>query len=436
MKRFNPYTLILLWFLIFLSIGASLLCLPVFHKIPTSSIDAIFVATSAFTVTGLSTVDITQYFNIGGIVVIMLLIQCGGLGVITLGMIVFMMMGKKVGIKQRYLLTEALNQNNLGGIIRLVRKVFILSLTIEVIGALCLSLEWIPEMGLWKGLGHSFFTSISAFNNAGFALQSDNLVRYQTNPMINLFVTTLIILGSIGITVLLDLIHTKDIKRLKLHTKLMIGGTLVLNTVATITIFILESHNTRTLGGHTFFEQLQMAYFQVVTTRTAGFNTIDIGSMNRDSLLVMMMLMFIGGGSTSAAGGIKLTTAIVILFGTVSFIRQESHIRIARKTIDVKILFRSLTIVVLSSSVVFFSVFTMLLIEKDLSFEAILFEVVSALATTGLSVGITSQLSVLGKMLIISLMIIGKVGVLTIVYTVARRKKSLFYYPKEDVLTG
>ncbi|MCE4957413.1 TrkH family potassium uptake protein [Macrococcoides caseolyticum] len=432
----NPYLVIISSFLVFLVLGSLLLFMPFSQKQPTSFIDCLFIATSAFTVTGLATIDITQQFNYIGYTIIMILVQCGGLGIITLAMIVFIMLGKKVGFKGRSLATEALNQQNTGGIIRLVLILFFISFIFESIGAFLLALEWVPLLGWKKGLFNSIFTAVSAFNNAGFALHSDNLVRFQTNPIINFIITSLIIIGGIGFTVILDLYKTKQFKKLRVHTKVMIIGTFVVNFCATLIIFMLEYSNKATLGGHTTFDQLQMAYFQAITTRTAGFNTIDIGALSTPTILIMMLLMFIGGGSTSTAGGIKLTTTVVILFGTLSFIKQRENLSLFKRTIDNRFLFKSLAVAVLSSGFIFTIVFLLVLAEPNLPFLALMFEVISAFGTVGLTMGITAKLSVIGKILIILMMMIGKVGVLTIVLTFSKPNKPLYSYPKEDILTG
>ncbi|MDJ1155293.1 TrkH family potassium uptake protein [Macrococcus caseolyticus] len=435
-KKSNPYLVIISSFIIFLAIGTMLLALPIAQRQPTSFIDCLFIATSAFTVTGLATIDITANFNTFGHIIIMILVQAGGLGIITLAMIVFIMIGRKVGLKSRSLATEALNQQNLGGILRLVLKLLLISLLFESIGAVLLALEWVPLLGIKRGLFNSFFTAVSAFNNAGFALHSDNLVQYQTNPLTNFIITTLIILGGLGFTVILDLYQKKKFSHLRLHTKIMIFGTIIINTFATLSIYLLEMNNLKTLGGHNTFDQFQMAYFQAITTRTAGFNTIDIGALQTPTILLMMLFMFIGGGSTSTAGGIKLTTAVVIFFGTISYIKQREQISLFKRAIDTKNLFKSFAIVVLSSTFIFIITLALVIAEPDLPFLAVMFEVISAFGTVGLTMGITAKLSVIGKLLIILMMMIGKIGVLTIVLTFSKPQKALYTYPKEDVLTG
>ncbi|RXK19453.1 Ktr system potassium transporter B [Macrococcus sp. DPC7161] len=436
MQYRNPYSIILLSFLLFLIIGSILLYLPISQKKPTDFIDCLFIATSAFTVTGLASIDITQNFNYVGLTVIMFLIQMGGLGIVTLAIVVFMMLGKKVGFKNRFLVAEALNQGSFGGIIKLVKYLFFISISIELLGAIILACEWVPDLGVKKGLYNSIFTAVSAFNNAGFALHSDNLIPYQTNPIVNFVITSLIILGGLGFTVMIDVTKKKSFKSWKVQTKVMVITTFIVNVLATVILFLLEHNNLKTIGQFSTFDQWQMSYFQAITTRTAGFNTIDIGSLNNDSILVMMLLMFIGGGSTSTAGGIKLTTMVIILFGTLSFIRQQDEIVIFKRAIDIKYLIRSFAIVVLSFIMIFIITFFLVLVEPDKQFIALFFEVVSAFGTVGLTLGITTKLSVIGKLLVILMMMIGKIGVLTIVLTFSRPRKQLYYHPKEDILVG
>ncbi|WP_243712899.1 TrkH family potassium uptake protein [Macrococcus carouselicus] len=423
-------------FLFTLLLGTLLLSLPVSQKTPVPFIDHLFIATSAFTVTGLATIDITADYTYFGLTIIMLLIQVGGLGIVTLGMVIFILVGRKVGLKNRFLISEALNQGSIGGILRLVQIVLFISLAFEFAGTLLLAIEWIPVYGFGEGLYRSLFTAVSAFNNAGFALDSDNMISHRINPVINFLVTTLVVLGGLGFTVYIDLFRKKTFTALRVHTKIMLIGTLAVNTAATALVFLLEMNNRKTIGGYHWFDQLQMSYFQAVTTRTAGFNSIDIGAMNTDSLLLIMLLMFIGGGSTSVAGGIKLTTAAMILFGTMTYIKGQQEIQIFGRAIEQKFLLRSFAIVVLSSATIFIITFLLVLAEPDLPFLPLFFETVSAFGTVGLSMGVTAKLTIAGKLLIILMMMIGKIGVLTFVFTFSQPKNQHYRYPKQDILTG
>ena len=251
----SPPQTLALSFLIIIAIGACLLKLPGASTTYISWVDALFTATSATTVTGLVVVDTGADFTVFGQTVIMCLIQIGGLGLMTFAVLVVMMIGKKIGLQQRILVQEAFNQTSLGGLVRLVKHLFIFTIVIEFVAFLILSIRWVPEYGLQKGLFHSLFNTISAFNNAGFSLWPDNLSQYVGDPIVNLVITGLFITGGIGFTVLLDLWTKRNFRKLSLHSKLMIVGTLIINTTAALLIFILEYSNPGTLGGLPFGRQ-------------------------------------------------------------------------------------------------------------------------------------------------------------------------------------
>lgn len=400
-----------------------------------SFIDALFTAMSAMTVTGLVVVDTTSVYTVFGQVIIMALIQLGGIGIMTFAVLIFMMLGKKIGFQERLLLQQALNQTSVGGIILLVRRIVIFSLLIEGIAALLLSYRWVPEYGFGQGIYLSIFHSISAFNNAGFALWSDGLIRYVGDPVVNIVISFLFIIGGIGFTILTDLWYTKEFRKLSLHTKIMLFGTLGINLLAMLVIFSLEYFNPDTLANMTFMEKLWASYFQAVTTRTAGFNSIDIGAMESSSILFMILLMFIGAGSTSTGGGIKLTTFIIIILAVITFIKGKQEIVLFKRSIHQKYVFKSLAITIISLLFVFLSLFILTITEK-MDFLQLLFEVVSAFGTVGLSMGITADLTLIGKAVIIFIMLLGKLGPLTIAYSLAKPSTAKIRYPNEDLLTG
>lgn len=421
---------------IFILLGTTLLKLPFATTDSISLVDALFTATSAMTVTGLGVVDTGTSFTIYGQLVILVLIQVGGLGIMSFAILIFMMLGKKIGFKERIVVQQSLNQSSLGGIIKLVRSLFIYSFTIEIIAMMLLAIRWVPEYGWTYGLYYSFFHSISAFNNAGFSIWPNNLMSYVGDPIVNLVITSLFIIGGIGFTVLADVWRNKSFKRLSLHSKLMIVGTLVVNMFAMIVIFILEYNNPNTFGTlSSLSDKLWAAYFQATTTRTAGFNSLDIGSMHEGSITLMLLLMFIGAGSASTGGGIKLTTFLVLVFSVLAFLREKQNITIGRRTIKDKIVFRSLAISAISSFFIFLAVF-ILNITEPLPFLKILFEVISAFGTVGLSMGITAELSIIGKIIIVLVMFFGKLGPLTLAFSLSRPENEKIKYPSEDVLTG
>ncbi|MGM0837817.1 MAG: TrkH family potassium uptake protein [Bacillota bacterium] len=433
--KLSPPQLLILVFIVFVFIGSVLLMLPVSTTEHISFIDALFTAMSAMTVTGLVVVDTASVYTVFGQIIIMALIQLGGIGIMTFAVLIFMMLGKKIGFQERLLLQQALNQTSVGGIILLVRRIVIFSLLIEGIAALLLSYRWVPEYGWGQGIYLSIFHSISAFNNAGFALWADGLTQYVGDPVINIVISFLFIIGGIGFTVLTDLWYTKEFRKLSLHTKIMLFGTLGINLLAMLVIFSLEYFNPDTLANLTFMEKLWASYFQAVTTRTAGFNSIDIGAMESSSILFMILLMFIGAGSTSTGGGIKLTTFLIIMLAVITFIKGKQEIVLFRRSIHQKYVFKSLAITIISLLFVFLSLFILTITEK-MDFLLLLFEVVSAFGTVGLSMGITADLTLIGKAVIIFIMLLGKLGPLTLAYSLAKPARAKIRYPNEDLLTG
>lgn len=433
--KLNPPQLLALMFLFLVVVGGVLLKLPIATEREISWLDALFLSTSAATVTGLAPIDPGSTFTLFGEIVLMVLIQVGGLGIMTFAVLVVIVLGKKIGMKQRMLMQEALNQPSLGGVIRLARNVLLFSLFMELVGVALLAIDWVPKMGWTKGLYYSLFHTIASFNNAGFALWPDNLSQFVGDPIVNMTVTSLIIIGGLGFTVVFDVLYQRRWRKLSIHTKLMLVMTLVVNVFATVFFFLLEHHNPKTLGSLSLSEQLWASYFQGITPRTAGFNTIDVGSLDQPTAMFMIFLMFVGAGSTSTGGGIKLTTFAVIVFAVVSFLKGKEETVIWQRTIRHTIILRALAIA--SMSMLFIFLVTMILtLTEDAPFLVLLFEVVSAFGTVGLSMNMTPHLSAVGKMLIIVVMLFGKLGPLTLVYSIAKPKKTNIRYPNGDILTG
>nr|WP_309100571.1 TrkH family potassium uptake protein [Fredinandcohnia onubensis] len=432
----SPYQLLIFIFLFFILVGSLLLKLPIATTTSISLIDALFTATSAMTVTGLIVVDTPSVFTTFGEVIIVSLIQLGGLGIMSFAVLIYMMLGKKIGLKERMVIQQSLNQTSLGGVIKLVKNLFIYSISIEFIGLLILSIKWVPEYGWWKGIYYSFFHSISAFNNAGFALWSDSLMGYAGDPTVNIGITFLFITGGIGFTVLMDVWHNKRFKKLSLHSKLMIIGTFIINVVAIILMFVLEYNNPKTLAGlPSLPDKLWAAYFQGVVPRTAGFNTLDIASINDSTAFLMIILMFIGAGSASTGGGIKVTTFLVIIFGALSFLKGKQDVVLYKRTLPGVIILKALAISTMSLLFVLGAMF-ILTISEDAPFLVSLFEVVSAFGTVGMSMGVTYSLSFIGKLVIIFMMFFGKIGPLTLAFSLAKPKVNKIKYPNGDILTG
>jgi len=434
--KLNPSQLLILVFIVFITLGTLLLKLPFATTTSVTWLDALFTATSAMTVTGLIVVDTAQAYTTFGEIVIVSLIQIGGLGIMSFAVLIFMMLGKKIGLKERLLVQQALNQTSVGGVIKLIKNLFVFSLSIELVAMLFLAIKWVPEYGWNQGLYYSFFHSISAFNNAGFALWPDGLMKYVGDPIINIFITLLFIIGGLGFTVLSDLWYKKKFQKLSLHSKMMIVGTFIINIVAMLLIFVLEYSNPKTLGGlSSLADKVWASYFQAVSPRTAGFNTLDIAGLDEATIFLFLLLMFIGAGSASTGGGIKLTTFMVIIFAVLTFLKGKKDIVIRNRSINLEVVLRSLAISTIGLVFIVTAVF-ILNISEEAPFLEILFEVISAFGTVGLSMGLTGSLTFIGKIVIIFIMFIGKLGPLTLAYSLAQPEKAKIKYPTEDILTG
>ncbi|MBV6684157.1 TrkH family potassium uptake protein [Rossellomorea marisflavi] len=432
----SPPQLLVAVFAFFIMVGMALLKLPISTTEPITWLEALFTTTSAMTVTGLAVVDTGSVYTVFGQIVVMCLIQLGGLGIMSFAVLIVMMLGKKIGFKERLLLQQSLNQTSVGGVIMLVRYLFIFSLLVEGIGMMFLATQWVPRYGWSEGLFYSLFHSVSAFNNAGFGLWPDNMMRFVGNPVITFALSSLFIIGGIGFTVLVDGWKSRTFKKLSLHSKIMILGTLLINVAATIIIFVLEYNNPGTLGPLSLGDKGLASYFQAVTPRTAGFNTLDYGEMESPTIFFTVFLMFIGAGSASTGGGIKLTTFLMILLAVGAFLRDKKEVKIFRRSIDQSVILKSLAISTLSVLLVVGSLFILTISEKGADFLTLLFEVVSAFGTVGLSMNFSPELSTVGKWVIIFVMFAGKMGPLTLAYSLSRPGKEKIRYPKEDILTG
>lgn len=413
-------------------VGAILLYLPYTGKKPITFIDALFIASSAFTVTGLSPVDIGDQFNILGEVVILLLIQIGGLGIVTVTMLVFVFLNKKVSLQNRFLIMVTWNIDEAGGVVKLIKHLAIYSFITELIGAFCLSLSFIPKFGIGQGLFISLFTAVSAFNNAGFALFKNNLIDFSNDPVVIITVPLLIVLGGLGHFVLVDLINCKKLNKLSFHSKVVLSTTFVLIIFGAILFFLLEQSNT--LNNMGLIEKIGNALFQSVTTRTAGFNSIDMGNIKTPTSLLLMALMFIGGAPLSAAGGIKVTTFAIVFIFVLNAIRKENTVSLFNREISDKYI--KLSIVTINISIIFIFVITFLLtiINPSIPLVKILFEVISAFGTVGLTMDLTSEYNGLTQLIIVIVMLFGKVGLLTMTRAfIPPRSPRKYHYPKGHI---
>ncbi|WOV84222.1 TrkH family potassium uptake protein [Sporosarcina jeotgali] len=434
-RRVTPPVLIASSFLVTIVIGTLLLKLPFATTIPITWTNALFTATSATTVTGLSVFDVGSTLTLFGEIVLLALIQIGGVGLMAFAVALLMVLGRKVGMKNRIFLQESFSQQSLGGTVKFLRSILAFVFVTEGIAFILLSFFWIPEFGLKHGLYYSLFHVISAFNNAGFSLFPDNLMGFAGSLPVTLILSSLFIIGGLGFTVVMEVIAKRSPKQWSLHTKMMLAGTLTVNLIAAFLLFALEYHNTKTIGSMSFGDKVLTSYFQAVTPRTAGFNMVSIGDMESSSLLLTLLLMFIGGGSASTASGIKLTTFIVIVVATLAYFRGMTEPHLFKRTIKSEIIFRSLAIAAVSSMLVFTAFFLLTVTEK-MPFIDLLMETVSAFGTVGLSVGITGDLSPVGEWIICGVMFLGRIGPLTLFFMLIRPKKETFKYSYDRVHTG
>ena len=431
----NPPTLIASSFVCTIFIGTLLLKLPFATTTRITWTDAVFTATSATTVTGLSVFDIASTLTLFGEVVLLILIQIGGIGLMAFAVAILILLGKKIGLKNRLFLSEAFSHPSTGGTVKFLKSLVLFVFVIEGIACVILSFFWVPEFGWTHGLYYSVFHVISAFNNAGFSLFNDNLIAFAGNIPVTLILSSLFIIGGLGFIVVMDVMAKRRPRQWSLHTKLMITGTLILNGLSTLLLFLLEYHNEKTIGNMTFGDQMLTSYFQAVTPRTAGFNMVNIGDMTDSSLLLTLLLMFIGGGSASTASGIKLTTFIVIVLSTIAYFRGMTEPHIFKRTIHSEIIFRSLAIGAVSTMLICIAFF-LLTVTETLPFLPLLFETVSAFGTVGLSVGITADIISLGEWILSLVMFLGRIGPLTLFFLLIRPKKERFRYSYDRVHTG
>lgn len=435
-KKLTPPQIVAIGFTVTILIGAILLKLPISTTSSITFLDALFTATSATTVTGLVVVDTGSVFTLFGQIIIMILMKIGGLGLMSFALLIILILGKRIGLRERIIVQESLNQTTTGGIVRLVILLLAFSTIMELLATAILAIRWVPEYGWGGGLFTSLFHAISAFNNAGFSLWGDSLSSYIGDPLVNLVITTLFITGGIGFTVIYDIVHKRRFKTLALHSKLMLIGTFALNMIVMFVIFALEFNNSATLGTLSWSEKIWGSYFQAVTPRTAGFNTLDIASLEPSTLSLMLVLMFVGAGSASTGSGIKLTTVLIILITVRAYLKGNRDAVVFGRRISENIVIRALSILVISLGFVAISIFLLSYTEQSADYLSILFEAFSAFGTVGLSMGLTGELSAFGKVIIMMLMIVGRVGPVTLAFALAKSSKDQFRYPKEDVFTG
>ncbi|RMG60622.1 MAG: hypothetical protein D6713_02470 [Deltaproteobacteria bacterium] len=429
-----------------IAVGTLLLSLPISSSTGRSIplIDALFTSTSAVCVTGLITKNTATDFSLFGKVVILLLIQAGGLGYMTLSTIISLLIGKRISLRDRLIMAEAYNVLSLEGLVRFTKTIFTITVSLEIIGATILFFNWLPQMGPKDAAFHAVFQAVSAFNNAGFSSFPDNLARFQGDVTVNLTIILLIVLGGIGYIVISDLYRffTGQVVRLSFHTKVVLVATGILITGGTLLFLLVEGGNPGSLAGLPFHRKVMVSLFQSVTTRTAGFNTVDVGRLAYPTLFAFILLMFIGASPGGTGGGIKTSTFSVMCTALWCTMRGQRDTTLFRREIPPEMVARSFFI---GTSAMFFIVAgtaVVLLVEKG-PLISTLFECVSAFGTVGLSTGNGGNLSLvanfgpIGKLMIIILMFTGRLGPLTIGSAfIYKGEVRVYKYPEGKILVG
>ncbi|GHB27132.1 TrkH family potassium uptake protein [Salinicola rhizosphaerae] len=435
--RLSPPEVLLIGFALLCTLGALLLWLPGSATRPLAWHEALFTATSAVTVTGLSVIDVSQDLTFVGQLVLLVLIQIGGLGFMTFAALTVLLLGARLPLQQQNLVREALGEIAFSDVRHLVKLVIWFALCIEGIGTLLLAIHWVPEYGLKAGLWDGLFHAVSAFNNAGFSTWKNSLSRDVDDPLVTVVITVLFIVGGLGFVVVSDIYRQRRWSRLAMQTKVVLLATLWLNVIATLILLALEWSNPGTLGAlGSDFARLQAAWFQAVTPRTAGFNTLDTGSLRDASTLLVMLLMFIGGGASSTASGIKITTFVVLLLTARAFYRNTEHPTAFGRSIPQETVIKAITVALAGVLLVFLTLFGLTITDSRQHFIDLAFETVSAFGTVGLSRGITSDLSLPGQLLLGITMLLGRVGPLSVGYFLATRQSRGVRYAKGDIQIG
>ena len=440
--------IILLSFLATILVGSALLSLPISSASGESVpyLDALFTATTSTCVTGLVTLPTVSTWSVFGQVVILLLIQIGGLGIITIMSGLMMLLNRKLGISDHLLIQDAFNLNTMSGLAKFIKNVLFCTLIIEGIGALLYMFVFVPEFGA-KGAWVSVFTSVSAFCNAGIDIISESsLYNYATNPLINLVTSVLIILGGIGYIVWWDVLRVlksrktktaKFFRHLTLHSKIAITATFGLIFVGAVLIFAFEYSNPSTIGNMSLIDKIQVSIFQSVTTRTAGFASVPQENLTNASSLVSILLMLIGGSPVGTAGGMKTVTIVVLVCSAIATIKNKNNATLFGRCISSSSIRKAVAVSVMFISICFTSTILLMAVCKAPALD-IIYESVSATATVGLSRNLTSSLNALGKLVVIVTMYLGRVGPISLAVALGSKNESqnVISEPTEEISIG
>lgn len=440
--RLTPAQVIVFYYFMAIAVSFILINLPGVYQqgVKISALDSLFTAVSAVSVTGLTTITIADTFTPFGLVMIMVVLQFGGIGIMSIGTFFWLLMKKRIGMRERQLIMVDHNQNNISGVVQLIREIVKTIFLIEVIGGLIFTVYIMKYYDtFWEALLHGVFMSVSATTNTGFDITGESLAPYFDDYFIQIVTMTLIILGAIGFPVLIEVksYFSKKVPnfRFSLFTKITTATFGILLVFGALMIFILESFNS--FKGMAWHEKIITSLFHSVSSRSAGLTTFDITQFSDATDLVISSLMFIGASPSSVGGGIRTTTLAIAVLFLVNFARGREVIHIFNRQIKLIDVFRSYAVILLAGFMVMMTLVILLITEPNIPMVALLFEITSAFGTCGMSLGITADLSVTGKTIIMALMFIGRVGLISFLFTLGgKTEKPHFHYPKERVIIG
>ena len=444
LHRMSPARILLMFYFLAIVFSTILLSLPVAYKpgVKIAFIDILFTAVSALSVTGLSTITIAETLSTTGAVFLIIILQLGAVGVMALGTFIWLLLGKKIGLKERRLIMTDQNQTTFDGMVQLVKEIIYVVLLIELMGFLILGtyfLKYYPTVS--EAYFHGLFGTISAISNGGFDITGTSLTPFSNDYFVQIIYMLLIIFGAIGFPVLIevkDYLLTRNksrrMFRFSLFTKVTSATFFILIAVGTLFIYLIDKNHL--FKGFMWHEKLFYALFQSVTTRSAGLSTLDVSLLTESNQLFMSALMFIGASPSSAGGGIRTTTFAIVVIFIITYARGGRNLRIFKREIHNDDFVKAVTVTLMAIILVFTSVLIISILEP-FSLNQILFEVTSAFGTVGLSLGISSELTVLSKIILMILMFIGRVGVVTFLFMFKRdREESDYHYPKEKIIIG
>ncbi|MYL20196.1 TrkH family potassium uptake protein [Halobacillus litoralis] len=442
-NRLSPFQIIVFFYFSAALVSTLLISLPFLHKegADVSLIDSLFTAVSAVSVTGLGVISTPETFNTAGYFVLMFVLQFGGIGVMTLGTFIWMLLGQKIGLKRRQLIKTDQNRSTFAGMVQLIRQILLMVLLIELIGAVILGLHYTSYFPSWEeAFIQGAFASVSATTNAGFDITGSSLVMFQDDYFVQIVTMLLLTLGAIGFPVLIEIKDyvtrsRKDLFHFSLFTKLtsVTFGLLVL--FGALLIYAFDRHHF--FAGKSWHESLFYALFQSVTTRNGGLATMDVAEFSTPTLLVICVLMFIGASPSSVGGGIRTTTFAIMVLTIFSYARGKNHVRVFRREIHEDDIFRSFIVITTAITITGAAIVMLNYYEPQFALMEVIFEACSAFGTTGLSMGITPELGTAGKLIIIGLMFIGRIGIFSFLFILRRRNiQDVYRYPKEQMIIG